>query len=188
MPVNVDKNASFRAVWNIVSHAGAINADEATALSKTVERTSGARTLSNLECRHACEPPRWRTRPATSWSGWHPVGRRCADALAYPFSPKRRRRQPAPACPKSANMYGPAALSRRTSESDERESCINVSGLCSGALSSGPTWVCADSDSRTGTLSFEGKKRDRSDRCNPRTARPRLWEVSTSHGDHCARG
>jgi hypothetical protein len=36
-------------------------------------------------------------------------------------------------------MYGPAALSRRTSESDERESCINVSGLCSGALSSGPT-------------------------------------------------
>ena len=31
MPVNVDKNASFRAVWNIVSHAGAINADEATA-------------------------------------------------------------------------------------------------------------------------------------------------------------
>jgi hypothetical protein len=56
MPVNVDKNASFRAVWNIVSHAGAINADEATALSKTVERTSGARTLSNLECRHACEP------------------------------------------------------------------------------------------------------------------------------------
>src|SRR5216683_2437980 len=41
---------------------------------------------------------------------------------------------------------------RRISESDERESCINVSGLCSGALSSGPTRVATLAFASAGLL------------------------------------
>jgi hypothetical protein len=41
---------------------------------------------------------------------------------------------------------------------------------------------------RAGTLSAEGKKRDRPDRGNPRASRPRIWQATTSHGGFCARG
>jgi len=40
-------------------------------------------------------------------------------------------------------MYGPAVRYKMDFQDNERESCINVSGLWSGAICSGPSWVSA---------------------------------------------
>jgi len=40
-------------------------------------------------------------------------------------------------------MYGPAVRYKMDFQGNERESCINVSGLWSGAICSGPSWVSA---------------------------------------------
>jgi hypothetical protein len=40
-------------------------------------------------------------------------------------------------------MYGPAVRYKPDFQDNERESCINVSGLLSGAICSGPSWVSA---------------------------------------------
>src|ERR1700730_7645063 len=56
--------------------------------------------------------------------------RLCLPLIDVRFHPHYGRRQNIAPCPISAKMYGPGrALQDRSSKTDERESCNNVSGL-----------------------------------------------------------